>query len=358
MFDVTTDTFAVLNGTTSNTEFNGTDTTWKDANTAGCTYWVCNVIVVIIGVVGNSMVLLLMGDVKFVSFSYPVYLRFLAVSDSVVLIMLCVRETTRRFQSTYLIGTNLQVCALSKFVKDTVTLLSPWLVVGLTVDRFFCVVFPMKRGRICTRTKATIACSCLTILSVLTMFPLLGGAKILVESEVCFVKDTFVVYFTFIRLILTASLPCLLILVFNIVIGIHIQRSVTFRKRFTSTSSGSRENKQDRSLRPLMLISILAFVTLLPLSIVESCALILLATNSDIKVLKIIAELWSPFNILNLVNFGQNFYILMSSSANYRDIMKRKLRCIKIRKQHERTRVARISMNVQAPAYCTRNTTV
>ncbi|XP_041355530.1 cysteinyl leukotriene receptor 1-like [Gigantopelta aegis] len=288
-------------------------------------YWVCAISVVAIGLVGNSLVFPLMRDVKFSSLSYPVYLIFLTVSDSAVLLMYCIYQTLLFFNSFHIIGKNVAACRAWVSLISTATLLSPWLVVGLTLDRFVCVVFPMKRDRFCTRRKAKIVCSCLTVLSALVILPLLEGVAVVEESNICFVEDHLVIIVTFVRLVLNSNLPCLLMLVLNIVIGIHIQRSATFRKRFTSTSSGSRENKQDKSLLPLILISVMAFVTLLPSSIADTVVGVLQATNSDT-------------NTLNVV--FKNVYILMASSANYRNIITRKMNCKNIFRRKESVTVA------------------
>ncbi|XP_041355531.1 cysteinyl leukotriene receptor 1-like [Gigantopelta aegis] len=309
-------------------------------------FWICIVTTVVIGLVGNAFIFPLMRDVKFSSLSYPVYLIFLAVSDSTVLIMYCIYQTLRFFDSFHIIGKNVAACRLWLFLMSTVTLLSPWLVVGLTVDRFFCVVFPMKRDRFCTPRKAKIVCSCLTALSVLLMLPLLEGVKVIEKSNICFIKDHLLVYFAFFRISINSNLPCLLIIVFNVVIGIHIQRSTNFRKRFTSTSSGSTENKLDKSLLPLMLISLMALVTFLPSSLADSIVTILVITKSYPNTLKQVAKFSPSFIVLYLINFGQNFYILMASSANYRKIMKKKLKCQRIFGEKKNVTELRVSGQV------------
>ncbi|XP_041355548.1 cysteinyl leukotriene receptor 1-like [Gigantopelta aegis] len=322
------DVDGLLRGANFNTNYNGTD--HNSIHNRGYAYWFFNVITVAIGLVGNVMIVPLMGDVKLSFLSYPVYLGCLAFLDSSVLIIFDIKESFIYFQSSYLIESNLAVCTLTKFIQYVATTLSPWLMVGLTLDRFVCVVFPLKRDGLCTRRKATIVCSCLTAVSVVMTLPLLNGLEKVEGSEICFIKNYLVRYATFVRIVFNANLPCLLILVLNTVIGIHIQRSVTFRKRFTSTStsSGATENTLDKSVFPLMLISILAFVTLIPSSIADSIVLILYITKSDPETLAfILFKLWPVLNILYLMNFGQNFYILMVSSANYRKIIKAKLKC-------------------------------
>ncbi|XP_041355555.1 uncharacterized protein LOC121373164 [Gigantopelta aegis] len=51
-----------------------------------------------------------------------------------------------------------------------------------------------------------------------------------------------------------------------------------------------------------------------------------MVTKSDIETVFLVIKLWPMFNILYLINFGQNFYILVASSANYRKIVQTKLK--------------------------------
>ncbi|XP_041355540.1 cysteinyl leukotriene receptor 1-like [Gigantopelta aegis] len=300
-----------------------------------------------IGLIGNCMVLVLMREVKFSLLSYPVYLRFLAVSDSAVLVTSCIHESLRFFKSFYLLFSPLDFCDVWRVMRFIVGLLSPWLLVGLTLDRIFCVVFPLKRDQFCTRRKAMIVCSCLTFSSIALTLPLFFDTKVVKgpQEAICFPGDKLVSYYVFLRLLFNSLLPCLLILVFTVVIIIRIKRSATFRKRFASTSSRSRDRTQNKSLRPVMLISILAFVTLLPSTISDSVILILMAFKLHFKTLIFFTELWPVFNIWYLINFGLNFYILMSSS-NYRKIMKSKLNCTNVPTRNENIPVATRSVNV------------
>ena len=111
----------------------------------GYAYWISNVIIVVLGLAGNALVMVLMADVKFSTLSYPVYLKFLAISDSLVLLLIGIRESLRLFTFPYRVGSNSIVCAFTWFSMNTTTITSPWLLVGLTADRIFCVVFPLKK---------------------------------------------------------------------------------------------------------------------------------------------------------------------------------------------------------------------
>ena len=327
------DTF--FNGTDSNTDFN--ETIIHDVfhvKSPGYAYWIGTVITVVLGLAGNALVMVLMADVKFSTLSYPVYLKFLAIFDSLVLLLFAIRESLRLFTFPFLVGSNSIACSFTWFTLSTTTIASPWLVVGLTVDRFFCVVFPLKKHLLCTRKIATITCSSISLFSVALSLPLMFGAK-LQKGNVCFVQTEFLGYFTFLRLFITSNIPCLLILIFNIAIGIHIQRSARFRKKFINARSASMKDKKDNSLRPLLLISVLAFLTIMPSSVVESVIGIIMNSKTDPESADTVLKWGLLLNIPYLVNFAQNFYILMASSVNYRNIMKNKLKSLTVPRRTE-----------------------
>ena len=326
---------AVFNGT----EFNETINSIY-VRSPGYAYWMSNVITVVLGLAGNALVMVLMADVKFSTLSYPVYFKFLAISDSLVLLLYGIRESLRLFTFPFIVASNPIACSFTWFTLSTMTMSSPWLVVGLTMDRFFCVVFPLKRHMLCTRKIAIITCSSISVFSVTLSLPLLFGSKVQKGKIACFIQSNFLPYFTFIRLFITSNIPCLLILIFNIAIGIHIQHSARFRKKFTNARSGSVKDKKDNSLRPLLLISMMAFLTIMPLSVAESVIGIVLKPNVDPGIAETLLKLWLRLHIPYLVNFAQNFYILMASSVNYRNIMKNKLKSLIGSRRTESVRVS------------------
>ena len=333
---------AFFNGTDSNTDFNDT---YKEfsiyVKSPGYAYWMSHVILLVLGLAGNALVMVLMADVKFSTLSYPMYLKFLAISDSLVLLLFGIRESLRLFTFPFIVGSNYIMCAFIWFVSSTTMTTSPWLVVGLTLDRFFCVVFPLKRHLLCTKKIALITCSSISVFSIILSVPLLFGFKLQMNKTVCVVQTNFLAYFAFLRLVIISNMPCLLILVFNIVIGIHIHRSAIFRKKFTNASSDSMKDKKDNSLCPLLLISMMAFLTIMPSSVAESVVAVLMNHKVNPGTADTLLKWWFMLNIPYLVNFAQNFYILMASSVNYRNIMKDKLKFLT---ESRRTETVRMSV--------------
>ena len=333
---------AFSNGTNSYRDFNDTNNEFSIyVRSPGYAYWMSNVIILVLGLAGNALVMVLMADVKFSTLSYPVYLKFSAISDSLVLLLIGFRESQRLFTSPALVATNSILCAFAWFALNTTMTTSPWLVVGLTLDRFFCVVFPLKRHLLCTRNIAVISCSCICVISIIMCLPLLFSSKLQTNKAMCVLEANILEFFAFLRLVFTSNFPCLLILIFNIVIGIHIQRSARFRKTFTNATSDSMKDKKDNSLRPLLLISMMAFLTIMPSSVAESVVAVLMKHKINPGTADTFLKLSLLLNIPYLINFAQNFYILMASSANYRDIMKVKLKFLT---ESRRTETVRMSV--------------
>ncbi|XP_041355419.1 allatostatin-A receptor-like [Gigantopelta aegis] len=319
--DFTTATDAIEEGANLSTDTGG----WPYFHLSGQEYWVIVLIVVSFGLVGNVFSFLLMSDGQFSLLSYPVYLKALALSDSVQMIIKVVEETELTFGYTHVSHLNNIICKLWQYVRYSTMMLSPWLVVGLSLDRLVCVLFPITRDRFCTKKKALVICSCLALVFAVVMLPVLTSLR--VEGGLCGgrrVSDALIALFIAIRLVLSSTLPCLLIFILNVAIIVRIRRSATFRKTFTPSSARS---NQDSSTRPLVLVSVIAFLTLLPFSIAECVQVLLSLTQIDLKALLLTMELWPLFHLIYMLNFGLNFYILVSSSANYRKILAAKIRC-------------------------------
>ncbi|XP_041355298.1 nociceptin receptor-like [Gigantopelta aegis] len=295
---------------------------WPYFNLHGWGHWATVLAIAIVGTIGNILQFIMMSDSKISALSYSVYLKFLAVSDSLVLSEAVFQQTQIRFNLPMVADMNDALCKIVIGYQLLTKFLSPWLVVGLTLDRLICVCFPLTRGRFCTMKKAIAVCSCIVVATIVLLIPNLVVANL--KYDRCQSAGRITYYFMFLRLIVSTLLPCVVILIFNIVIIARIKRSNEFRNTFIRNRA---ESTKDSSTRPLVLISILAFVTLLPVSTSDVVFVLLLLLKTDRKAALLSNRLWPALHIIYLLNFAQNFFILMASSQNYRQIMKRKLGC-------------------------------
>ena len=329
-------------------EYNGTELDGWPYFHVGLEYWVIVVFVVFFGLVGNILSCFLLMDSQFSALSYPVYLKALVLSDSTQLVIKLVEETEAIFGYIHISHWNDVMCKAWQYVRYFTLQMSPWLVVGLSLDRLVCVLFPLTRDLLCTKKKALLVCCSLAVIFASILMPILVSLKL--EDGLCGGREItpgFLALFIAVRLILSSTLPCVLIFVFNAAIIGRIHRSATFRKTFISTSTSGR-NKQDGSTRPLVLISVVAFITLLPFSITECVQILVGITMIDMKAYLLTVELWPIFHLVYTVTFGVNFYILMATSSNYRTIIAKKMESVCARTE---PMVPRRLTNMSPPTY-------
>ena len=300
---------------------------WFHLYIQGKVYMTCILIVTSLGVAGNIMSFILMLDAKLNSFAYSVYMKWLAVSDSLLLIMVSTEDTLDTYDNlNSFLTVHVVFCRVWGFFKSVTFTLSPWLVVTLTLDRFVCIVFPLSRHVLCTRSKATKLCLTLTLATLALNIQYLIFPYI--NDNECILPDipTLINYGIFMNLVLKSTLPCALVLVLNIITISRIRRSLSFRRQFARDNISKAEKEgEDKSTLPLLLVSVLAFVTLLPRTVTEAVELFLEFLQPDDIALILASNVWPIFNVIYLMNFAQNFYILIASWPEYRMIIQKQI---------------------------------
>ncbi|XP_041355282.1 FMRFamide receptor-like [Gigantopelta aegis] len=306
---------------------------WPYLENYGPSYWAVLLCIVVLGIAGNILLYIMMSDAKLNFLSYSVFLKWLAVSDTFLLGTRFVMETERVFSLRSLLVINEALCKILTTFKIFVMIVSPWLVAGLSLDRYVCVCWPLKREVLCTRMKARIVCSVTLGMSIVLIIPIFTELH-MVEGR-CTPTQEIYYYFIFIRILLMAGLPCLFILVLNILIIIQLKRSHAFRKVFTRSGNDPDSHPETNATRSLVLICIMAFVTLMPAAVLDAYISALIVLDIDEKALISSLKIWPLFIMVYVLNFGQNFYILIGSSSNYRNIIKRRLVCCRFKQNKE-----------------------
>ena len=245
--------------------------------------------ILVFGSIGNACIIALMQDRDFHKLSYPVYLRLLAVSDTLLLACVATEDILdhqyRRLGDFLMYS--LTLCKFWNYISSLGKLSSPWLVVAMTFDRFVAVVYPLKRAVFCCRRTALIVCSVVlgAIASETLFYPILS--KRFPEESDCSVKESAMDYIIFRTLVIETSLPCVLILFLNVYIIIAINRSRKFRASSTGTKQTreAKTSRLDKATVSLMAVSVMAFVALVPISTLQVCYLLLRRTSGESKVI-------------------------------------------------------------------------
>ena len=300
---------------------------WYNFQLEGKAYMACILFIALVGVAGNVMSFILMMDRKLNSFAYSIYIKWMAVSDSVLLVMVSTEDTLHTYgrDPGYVMAYDVILCKLWYFIVSVTFILSPWLVVALTLDRFVCVVFPLSRHVLCTKSKAIKLCLTLTLVAAALNIDILIFHNTDNDENLC-QKPHFLDlgrYGVFMNIVVKSTLPCAFVLVLNIVTISRIRRSLSFRKQFTGDTISKAENeREDKVTLPLLLVSGFAFVTLLPITVTEAVEDILDMFQIDEVAMTLASNIWPICNVIYLMNFAQNFYILLASWPEYRMIIK------------------------------------
>ncbi|KAK7492587.1 hypothetical protein BaRGS_00016253 [Batillaria attramentaria] len=253
--------------------------------------------ILVTGLLGNALVFTLCWDRSIRTCSYGVILRALALTDSLVLSLICTEDNL-----------------------DYVGFLHEF----LTVHPAFCAFW---NGVFVNRDDA-VALAC----RLADSRPLRGRGFPVEEGFPLYLQGSC-------RLV--SSLPCLIILGFNLHILCVIHRHAHFRRNFQgerAESSGS--GKLDRATVSLMAVSVMAFLTLVPKTMLEVIELAWMDQHDAVVTaadeagddippephyLVVAHETWPVLNLIYLMNFAQNFYVLMITNARFREVIRKKL---------------------------------
>ena len=117
------------------------------------------------GLVGNTLVLLVLRRDGLVRTSANVYLSALAVGDSLVLMVASVVMYPGIAWGWWFESTSRLACRVTWPVLHTLINASIWLIVAFTVERCVVVRFPLLKPRLCTPRNAGLCCGSLLVLA-------------------------------------------------------------------------------------------------------------------------------------------------------------------------------------------------
>ena len=138
-------------------------------------------LVVITGLISNLLVVLVMRDNTFRRLPLRIYFSVLALSDSMVLVLLGTKQMLR-----YGLKINLMQFPLACHMIDNImgffVAFSAWLIVCVAAERALVVSFPLKAKKISTITKSKLACAIVAVplipLSIVNLFLADYSAKV------------------------------------------------------------------------------------------------------------------------------------------------------------------------------------
>lgn len=206
-------------------------------------------IIITIGTIGNifSFIVMLQREMRQTSTFF--YLAALAVADTVVLFMSALKTWIRLFSGFEMLHISSASCKTFMFFTYLSLHLSAWLIVAVTVERFIVVWFPLKATSICNTKRAKCTTAGLALTFILLNIHLFWNAELITSprsgrSMCAMTQNNRFLYhevLPWLHLTLYSFLPCVCLLVFNILIILSL---VKHRQIITSQMT-----KDDRRTR-------------------------------------------------------------------------------------------------------------
>ncbi|KAK2171226.1 hypothetical protein NP493_1090g00059 [Ridgeia piscesae] len=135
------------------------------------------------GLVGNTLVLLVLRRDGLVRTSANVYLSALAVGDSLVLMVASVAIYSGLSWGWWFDSTSRLACLITWPVLFTLVNASTWFIVAFTVERCVVVRFPLLKLRLCTPRNAGLCCGSLLVLAFVKNIDLFFLHDLVVDTD-------------------------------------------------------------------------------------------------------------------------------------------------------------------------------
>ena len=299
-------------------------------------WWLLQVgtpLIVLIGIPGNILSFLVMNSRRYRSKSYSHYLCTLAVFDSLVLLSKYLHRVDSLLQLTghgrLYSSYGDAACKIHNFTEYLCYLMSSWLVLCVTMERFIAVKFPFKKDTLCKPRSAVIA--------ILVLFALMSYSQIfrLIVIErldrgsgaECAAPDRYlsiyvIMHIYMYQLGLHFMLPAVIILVCNLSILCKIRSLRTELAQHGTSHNYQAHNysKRHKTTAMLLFVSFTYIVTLLPQVLISVVVHLAYLVNADRagEIFFGLNDARQFFELLSELNYGINFFIYVMSGAHFR----------------------------------------
>lgn len=219
---------------------------------------------------------------------------------------------------------------IHQFAEHVCFLMSSWIVLCMTLERYIAVNFPFKKDVFCRpRNALTTIFVVFALLSYSQIFRLIVIEKS-DEDNMCgastkYRKIYIAMHIYLYQFVLQFMLPAVLILILNMVILWKVHSLKEDISKHGNVHSVRAYSKRNKTTCMLLIISFTYIVTLLPLVLVSITLDISAQTNKRLAI-KLFRRLYSPSQILELiseVNYAINFFIYVISGQQFRQQLRR-----------------------------------
>ncbi|KAL4216305.1 hypothetical protein ACF0H5_024031 [Mactra antiquata] len=287
-------------------------------------------VIVLAGLIGNTLSFIVMKSKTLRHKSYSHYLSALAIFDTLTLLIRQV-HTVDEFYSRN--GANEIFrhfddfgCKIFYFLEHIFYLMSHWLIVLMAVERLIAVCMPFKKVAIRKQLGATLTITAMFISVCLSQVFRLIMVEHLSFSETCGANDDYLDIYTSLHVYLyqwtlAFVLPVGLVLSCNLIVLYQIfkvKRDLKKKDRRNRQCRQARKNNKTTCM--LLTVSFTFIGTLLPLltlTLVLEISVKRLGRDAY-TLYKMLMPYMEAFEALSLVNYAVNFYIYILSGRSFR----------------------------------------
>lgn len=282
-------------------------------------------VVIIVGIVGNTLSCAVFAGTYLHKRSSSYYLAALAVADTGFLLTLGTVWLA-------MAGTDLTNkdgwCQILLYVSSVTSFLSVWLIVSFTVERLIAVLFPLQRPYMCTVRRAKIVVVILSVSALcIYMFLLRTVGVVTVDgAKECTVKQEFIYTVSVMNLldtVLTLIVPFVTLSILNSVIVYQVLIfSKMYRSKVASTKShrsSLQSSKTHHSIAKLLLLLSTVFLVLnLPSYAIRVHMFVKTLLVKEPRMSDTEYILQQYFQLLYYTNFSLNFFLYAVYGVNFR----------------------------------------
>jgi hypothetical protein len=214
---------------------------------------IISILIVCIGLIGNTLSLIIYGQSKYRLNSSHVFIFILAIVDSLFLIVHFFEDTIRNYKKYYflinyfnIIDTNKEICILTNYMRYVLRSISSYIILAFTFQRFIIVYSPLSNRRFKSKKYAWFICLLIIISSLLLnswslfVFDLttLNNTK---QCDVLFEWEYIYYYISISYFTLSILIPMILIVILNGLIIKKSKQDDLKRKKYMNSGVSSKK---------------------------------------------------------------------------------------------------------------------
>ena len=286
-------------------------------------------VILLFGTFGNVMTVIILRRLRSGWSAMNIYLNALALSDTAMLYCVALPAWARKVMDYDVYASHVIACKLAVWGMNFASISSAWLLVALTAQRAASVVWPHHVSFICTRHKSIVIIIIIAfVCGVLQSHMLYGFGLVKTENgttERCTFSSTayqefYVDVWIKVNTILYSLLPCVCLIVSNVILGWKLAVAMKqAREKLSIRSEDRKDSRQKKaSSVTVTIITVSVAFVIITVPFMIYCSMFYIIASSEIHFF-----LYDFLFIIGLFNFAWNFYLYCLTGSRFRDEFKK-----------------------------------